>query len=432
MKQNNIISLYQNDLDVLSVVSCLKTKKKDIIIKGLSGDLNVITPVAISKNDNKNHCFVLENKKSAMVFYSSLSRLLIKEKIFFFPYSHRKAYDDDYINNANVVFRTEAIEAIARKTKEKKYLITYPEGLFEKTTNTKTKNKLSLIIKNGQNLDYNFLTNHLNEQNFKPVDFVKEPGQYSLRGSVVDVFSFTNKQPIRLEFNENKIIKIKLFNIESQLTIEERKEIKILANIEKQEQNAPFVSLFSLLNKDWLLWFENISLSANIIEKKYNESLEIYSSLKKKSNVLISKAPKDFFCSKNLFLKEIKPFQKIEFGKAFKNKGACFKFNSSPQPSFNKNLSLLVENIKSLEEKNYTILISFQSEEQTNRLNMYFDSIGYESSYTPVMIALGAGFIDHNNKRAVYTDHQIFNRYYKHRKQPIVVRKQKNPTKKTF
>ena len=156
MKQNDIISLYQNDLDVLSVVSCLKTNKKDIIIKGLSGDLSVITPVAISKNDNKNHCFVLENKKSAMVFYSSLSRLLKKEKIFFFPYSHRKAYDDNYVNNANVVFRTEAIEAIARKTKEKKYLITYPEGLFEKTTNTKTKNKLSLIIKKGQDLDYTF------------------------------------------------------------------------------------------------------------------------------------------------------------------------------------------------------------------------------------------------------------------------------------
>ena len=431
MKENDIISLYQNDLNVLSVVSCLKTNKKDIIIKGLSGDLSIITPVAISKNDNKNHCFILENKKSAMVFYSSLSRLVKKEKIYFFPYSHRKAYGGgDDVNNANVVFRTEAIEAIARKTKEKKYLITYPEGLFEKTTNTKTKNKLSLIIKKGQDLDYTFLTNHLNEQSFKHVDFVKEPGQYSLRGNVVDVFSFTNKQPIRLEFNENKIIKIKLFNIESQLTIEERKEIKILANIEKQAQNTPFVSLFSLLNKNWLLWFENISLSANIIEKKYNEALEIYTSLKKTSNVLISKSPKNLFCSKTLFIKEIKAFQKIEFGKSFNKKGIFFKFNSSPQPSFNKNLSLLVENIKSLEEKNYTVLISFQSEEQNNRLNTYFDSIGYESFYTPIMIALGSGFIDHNNKRAVYTDHQIFNRYYKHTKQPIVVRKQKNPIKK--
>ena len=275
MKQNDIINLYKNDLDVLSVVSCIKTKNTNVVLKGLSGDLNVITPVAISKNDNKNHCFVLENKKSAMVFYSSLSRLLKKEKIFFFPYSHRKPYDFDYVNNANVVFRTEAIEAIAKKTKEKKYLITYPEGLFEKTTNTQTKNKLSLTIKKGQELDYTFLTNHLNKQNFKPVDFVKEPGQYSLRGNLVDVFSFTNKKPIRFEFSKNKIIKIKLFNIESQLTIEEKKEIKILANIENQAQNVLFVSLFKLLNKNWLLWFENISLSANIIEQKYNEALEI-------------------------------------------------------------------------------------------------------------------------------------------------------------
>ena len=172
MKDNDLLSLYKNDLGVITVSSYLNQGNKNISIKGLFGDLNIITALAITKNDKKNHCFILEDKKSALIFYSSLSRLLKKEKIFFFPYSYRKAYDDEFINNANVVFRTEAIEAITNPTNEKIYLITYPEGLFEKTTNIQTKNKLSLLIKKGETLEYSFLVNYLEEQSFEFVDFV--------------------------------------------------------------------------------------------------------------------------------------------------------------------------------------------------------------------------------------------------------------------
>ena len=267
MKDNDLLHLYKNDIGVLAVSSYLKQGNKNISIKGLSGDLNIITALAVTKNDQENHCFVLEDKKSALIFYSSLSRLLKKEKIFFFPYSYRKAYDDEFINNANVVFRTEAIEAITNKSKEKIYLISYPEGVFEKTTNIQTKNKLSLLIKKGETLEYSFLVNYLEEQNFESVDFVKEPGQYSVRGNIIDVFSFTNKEPIRVEYEENKIVRIKLFNVVSQLTVEEKTKVKILANTEKNQTQSSFVSLFSILNEKWVFWFENLSLSANIIEE---------------------------------------------------------------------------------------------------------------------------------------------------------------------
>ena len=429
MKDNDLLNFYKNDIGVLAISSYLKQGNKNISIKGLSGDLNTITALAVTKNDKKNHCFILEDKKNALIFYSSVSRLLKKEKIFFFPYSYRKAYDDEFINNANVVFRTEAIEAITNKSKEKIYLISYPEGVFEKTTNIQTKNKLSLLIKKGETLEYSFLVNYLEEQNFESVDFVKEPGQYSIRGNIIDVFSFTNKEPIRIEYEENKIVRIKLFNVVSQLTVEEKTKVKILANTEKNQTQSSFVSLFSILNENWVFWFENLSLSANIIEEKFQEASLIYSSLEKKSKIMISQKPSVLFLSKKEFLNETKPFKRIDFGRNINIKNKIFSFSSSPQPSFNKNLSLLVDNIRSFEEKNYTILISFQSEEQVRRLRLYFESINYNSPHSAIMIPLGSGFVDHDNKRVVYTDHEIFNRYYKHTKQPIVLKKQKNPIK---
>ncbi len=429
MKENDLLNLYKNDLGVIDVSSYLNQGNKNISIKGLFGDLNIITALAITKNDKKNHCFILEDKKSALIFYSSLSRLLKKEKIYFFPYSYRKAYDDEFINNANVVFRTEAIEAITYTTNEKIYLITYPEGLFEKTTNIQTKNKLSLLIKKGETLEYAFLVNYLEEQSFEFVDFVKEPGQYSVRGNIIDVFSFTNKEPIRIEYEENKIIRIKLFNVVSQLTIEEKQKVKILANTEKNHLESSFVSLFSILDDSWFFWFENLSLSANIIDNKFKEASLIYSDLQKKSKIIISQKPSVLFLSKKNFLDEIKPFKRVEFGGKVNSKNKMFNFSSSAQPSFNKNLSLLVDNIRSFEEKKYRILISFQSEEQVTRLRLYFESINYISSHSPIMVPLGSGFVDHDNKRVVYTDHEIFNRYYKHTKQPTIIRKQKNPIK---
>lgn len=429
MKNNDLLNLYKNDLGVLAVSSYLNQGNKNISIKGLFGDLNIITALAITKNDKKNHCFILEDKKSALIFYSSLSRLLKKEKIFFFPYSYRKAYDDEFINNANVVFRTEAIEAITNPTNEKIYLITYSEGLFEKTTNIQTKNKLSLLIKKGETLEYSFLVNYLEEQSFELVDFVKEPGQYSVRGNIIDVFSFTNKEPIRIEYEENKIIRIKLFNVVSQLTVEEKQKVKILTNTEKNHLESSFVSLFSILDHRWVFWFENLSLSANIIDDKFKEASLIYSDLQKKSKIIISQKPSVLFLSKKDFIDEIKSFKRVEFGGNINSKNKMFNFSSSAQPSFNKNLSLLVDNIRSFEEKKYRILISFQSEEQVTRLRLYFESINYISSHSSIMVPLGSGFVDHDNKRVVYTDHEIFNRYYKHTKQPTIIKKQKNPIK---
>ena len=427
MNSVEIISAFENDIKTIEISKRIREEKR-VKINGLSGDLNVIIPIATSKNDNKNYCFIVSEKKKALLYYSKLCNYLHEDKVFFFPYSFRKPYDEELINNANVVMRTETIQAIIKKNKEKKYVVTYPEGLFEKFPDERTQKELSLILKKGGKINYDTLANTLNEQGFDFVDFVNNPGEYSIRGNIIDVFSFTNKKPVRIECDGDLVEKIKLFNVETQLTVEEKNEIKILSNIQREKDSVGFLPLFDFMDKNWSIWVEDKNLSDNIIKKKMLEAEEIYSEKVNKSDVLLPLPPEDIFYNTTDFSKKLNEFNCVYFGINEETKNAI-EYKSSPQPKFNKNLPLLADDIAKLEIDNYNIFISFQSEEQVKRLNTYFESTNKTPSYKPIISKISEGFVDHENKRVVYTDHEIFNRYFKHLNEPVVVKKQKNPIK---
>ena len=286
MTASKIISKYKKDIKTIALTSFIK-KNKRVSLSALSGNLSVIVPIAVSQNDNKNHCFVLPDKKKAFLFYSTLCGFLNKEQVFFFPYSFRKPYDNDLINNANVVMRTEAVQAISKIKTKKTYIVTYPEGIFEKFPEPKTQKKLTLLIKKKKKINHQEITNSLSNQGFVVVDFVTSPGQYAIRGNIIDVFSFTYKKPIRIECDNDVVERIKVFNIETQLTEKEVLEVKILSNIQKESGNGGvFMSLFEFLNKKWVFWVDEFGLSANIIDKKYKESAKQYNRIKKSSKVL--------------------------------------------------------------------------------------------------------------------------------------------------
>ena len=427
MNSLEIISAFENDIKTIEISKRIREEKR-VKINGLSGDLNVIIPIATSKNDNKNYCFIVSEKKKALLYYSKLCNYLHEDKVFFFPYSFRKPYDEELINNANVVMRTETIQAIIKKSKEKKYVVTYPEGLFEKFPDEKTQKELSLILKKGAEINYDTLANTLNEQGFDFVDFVNNPGEYSIRGNIIDVFSFTNKKPVRIECDGDLVEKIKLFNVETQLTVEEKNKIKILSNVQREKDSVGFLPLFDFMDKNWSMWVEDKNLSDNIIKNKMLEAKEIYSEKVNKSDVLLPLPPEDIFYNITDFSKKLNEFNCVYFGINEKTKNAI-EYKSSPQPKFNKNLPLLADDIAKLETDNYNIFISFQSEEQVKRLNTYFESTNKTPSYKPIISKISEGFVDHENKRVVYTDHEIFNRYFKHLNEPVVIKKQKNPIK---
>ncbi len=429
MSTSQILSKYTKEIKTIELQSVIN-ENKNISINGLCGNLNIIIPLSVSQNDSYSHCFILADKEKALVYYSNLCNFLKNEKVYFFPYSFLAPYDDELINNANVVMRTEVIQALIEKKKEKIYIVTYPEGLFEKFPEEKTQKEKRSSVKIKERLDTSDFLKTLNKNSFNRVDFVTEPGEYAVRGNIIDVFSFSYKKPIRIELDGNEVERLRLFGVNSQLTEEDVKSVNIVSNNEINEKKSEYVSLLCFMKKDWVIWGDEIGLSANIIDEKHKQAKLIFEEIKNKSKVVISHPPDKKFLKKSSFLNQTKRFKVINFGKNNpKENSHELNFNSSPQPKFNKNLSLLVEDLKSYQKKNYSINISFQSEEQSTRLSSYFDSVGFFLNYKKTISKLSEGFVDHETKTVYYTDHEIFNRYFKHANTPKVPKKQKNPIK---
>ena len=427
MSISEITSKYKDDLKVLEVSSRINNNKHGLFFSGLSGNLDVILPLSVSQKDESSHCFILSDKEKALVFYSNLCNFLNKNKVYFFPFSFLSPYDEDLLNNANVVMRTEAIQAVVSRKKEKIYIVTYPEGLFEKFPSEKFQNKLSLSIERKQKLNIKSFRNTLLDRGFSLEDFIAQPGDLAIRGNIIDVFSFSYKSPIRIEMDGDYVEKIKVFDVESQLTKKEVESVVVVSNLQSNEESKEYLSLFGFFNSNWCVWSDGVSLSANIIDENYLKSIDLFKKNQKKSNVLLKLPPEKIFLDKDSFLNEIHSFKVIETQNQTIKTSKKIHFNSTPQPSFNKNLSLLADDLKDLEERGYTLHISFQSEEQILRLTSYFESIGLTTKIKMLTTKLSEGFVDHENKVVFYTDHQIFNRYYKHSLQPRVVKKQKNP-----
>lgn len=182
MSISEITSKYKDDLKVLEVSSRINNNKNGVFFSGLSGNLDVILPLSVSQKDKSSHCFILSDKEKALIFYSNLCNFLNKNKVYFFPFSFLSPYDEDLLNNANVVMRTEAIQAVISRKKEKIYIVTYPEGLFEKFPSEKFQNKLSLSIERTQKLNIKSFRNTLLDRGFSLEDFIAQPGDLAIRG----------------------------------------------------------------------------------------------------------------------------------------------------------------------------------------------------------------------------------------------------------
>ena len=176
MSTSEIISMYKDRLKVVELQSEV-SKKNNVYISGLSGNLNVIVPLAITQNDSKSHCFILNDKEKALIYYSNLCNYLKNEKVYFFPYSFIAPYDNELINNANVVMRTEVIQALIEKEKEKIYIVTYPEGLFEKFPEEKTQKEKRSSVKIKERLDTSDFLKTLNKNSFRNISAI----YYNLR-----------------------------------------------------------------------------------------------------------------------------------------------------------------------------------------------------------------------------------------------------------
>jgi transcription-repair coupling factor (superfamily II helicase) len=381
------------------------TKSGDgkISLRGLTGSSAAVVLAATYQVNPFSTITILNDREEAAYFFDDLSSLGLEEKVLFFPSSYHRSIVQERIDSENIIFRTEVLNKLALN--ETGYLvITYPEAIMEKVISGPGLEKLTLHIRKGEKLSISFINEVLYEYGFERVEFVYEPGQYSLRGSIIDIFSFANEDPYRIDFFGDEVDSIRTFDIEDQISIETLTRISIIPNIQEGLHDEKRVSLFDFLDKRAVIAARSFTYVSAQIRQLQQEAKE------KNSNIDIN----DLVISGKEFKSGITDFACVEFGSGnYFNPSEALIFNTSKQPVFNKNFDLLGQNLKSNRQKGYRNILLTSSPKQIERLHAIFDDKGDPQKIDGLLFAINEGFIDHDLKICCYTDHQIFERYHR-------------------
>ncbi|EDP72603.1 transcription-repair coupling factor [Flavobacteriales bacterium ALC-1] len=378
-------------------------------LKGLVGSSFSIVISEAFKTAEKPFLLIFDDKEEAAYYLNDLEQLINDKDVLFYPGSYRRPYQIEETNNANVLLRAEVLNRINSR-KKPCVIVTYPDALFEKVVTKKELEKNTLKISVGNELSIDFVNEVLFEYKFKRVDFVTEPGEFSVRGGIIDVFSFSHDEPYRIEFFGDEVDSIRTFDVETQLSTERIKKVSIIPNVANKliaEQRESFLKYIS--NKT-VVFSKNASLTFSRINEFYIKAEEAFKNL---TSDVKHASPSELFCNSELLKRQFLEYTLVEFGTSALLSNQVIEFNTKPQPSFNKQFNLLIENLNENFSDGIINYIACVSEQQAKRFHDIFEDVEQEVHYKTIVLSLYQGFIDIEHKIAVYTDHQIFDRYHK-------------------
>ncbi|MDX1462163.1 MAG: transcription-repair coupling factor, partial [Marinirhabdus sp.] len=381
-------------------------------VSGLVGSATSVVIAEVFKSAERPLLFILNDKEEAAYHLNDLENLLGDESVLFYPGSYRRPYQIEETDNANVLLRSEVLNRINSRRKPA-LIVTYPEALFEKVVTKKELEKNTLKLSVNDTVSIDFVNEVLFEYKFKRTDFVTEPGEFSVRGGILDVFSFSNDEPYRIEFFGDDVDSIRTFDVETQLSLEQLKKISIIPNVENKMLDENRESFLKYIASKTIVCLKNEELLSGAIDKLFKKATEAYG--QQQGEVKMS-APAELFCTSELLQTQLQDFSRITLSTKTASAGTSdvITFHTVPQPSFNKQFNLLIENLNQNTEAGYTNYIFCSSEAQAKRFHDIFeDAQGHVSQFETVVFPLYQGFIDHENKNVCYTDHQIFERYHK-------------------
>ena len=426
-----LMKSYLEDHRIFTIVDriSLSTPQK-VHLQGLTGSASQFIIGAVFNHPSGlqlNHLVLLRDAEEAAYFHNTLENLTNALDIFYFPASYKNKKNYTLLNSSHVMLRTEALTKIGAGG-NRKVIITYPEALFEKVVLPNTLKQNILSIKQGETLNVDHILENFIEHGFTRTDFVYEPGQFAVRGGILDIYSFGNEKPYRLELFGNDVDSIRVFDPETQLSERRLLQVNIIPNIETQFESGEKVSLLNFLDENAVVWTEDWEFIKEKIEQQ-QEDLESYliliKSFKNKSSQVSQNDDLDDKreVNENDFVKapvleqQLLSRHIIEFGRKsyFANKGLHLQFNTRPQPSFNRQFDLLINDLNTFEKKNYNLYLFAENPKQLERLHSIFSDLHAPISFTPLATSIHEGFIDDDLKIVCYTDHQIFQRYHKYK-----------------
>ncbi len=417
---------------------------QQITLKNLQGSAPAFTLSGIFNHPScaqLNHVVVCEDAETAAYMHNSLENITNALNIFYFPSSFKNRKNFELLNPSHVMLRTEALTKFATQTGNRiGMLVTYPEALFEKVVLPSALSKNMIHIKQADVLNVEGVMQQLVDYGFERTDFVYEPGQFALRGGILDIYSYGNEKPYRIELFGNDVDSIRIVDPETQLSERKLLQVTIIPNVETQFDSGEKASLFDFLPEQTIYWFANTSLSFDrllqqeedlqiFLEVKDQRATEAASSRKSKfveeddkihkadltTNDFISTQSAIDFLSKSIV---------VTYGQSFEGESKPLEvtgphefisFQTKAQPAFNRQFDLLIKDLKSWIAKGFTLCLFAENPRQLERLYSVFEDLKAEIQFTPIPISVHEGFIDEERQLVCYTDHQIFQRYHKYK-----------------
>ncbi|MCX6277886.1 MAG: transcription-repair coupling factor [Bacteroidetes bacterium] len=371
-------------------------------LKDLVGSSRAIVTASVFEATSLTHLVLLPEKEEAAYFFNDLQQIL-KDRVYFFPSSFKKGFQSGIKDNQGLLSRTEVLNLLNSRLR-KFIIVSYPEAVTEKVVSKKYLEKNTLKLSVGERVNMEFVIDLLVEYEFERTDFITEPGQFSLRGGLIDVYSFSYDHPFRIEFAGDNVASMRSFDPSTQLSIQKLQEISIVPDIRVDAgKKINYESVFSFLPEKAVFWLSDVGSMAHIVGKQPASELLLHGSE---------------------FLRTFLDFSSIEFGTQpyFKTAGQVV-FNTVPQPSFNKNFDLFLSDLRKNEQEGYRNFLLADNPKQAERLQTILDDIEPKSINEPLVprpditatlnISLHEGFIDKDVKIAFYTDHQLFERYHR-------------------
>ena len=395
-------------------------KKTCTLIKGIVGSgLSFRLVTAFHKLD-LNLLLVMDNAEQAAYYFNDLEQLLNTTEVFYFPASYREAYRPEATNNANVLQRSEVLKKLGNN-KKKKIIVTYPEALFEKVISQKTLKRKTLPLKLGENIGLDFINETLFEYDFERVNFVTQPGEFSVRGGIIDVFSFSHQHPYRIEFFDEKIESLRSFNVNTQLSISSLSKIDILPNTSKISFSDKRTSIIESLSDECGLIINQLDLCLDRLGNLFKKAQKQFETLE----TTIQYPPETLFLNQQGLIDELKYKSLLLINSSEKfNHHEKISFKQSPQPSINKQFDRLIQILNDNHKSGFENFIFCSNDSQKKRLNDIFEenesTVHYKTEFCP----LYEGFEDLEAKLACFTDHQIFERYHKYKINSSVAKKE--------
>ncbi len=374
-----------------------------IYLQGCIGSYKTILLANLFQQVQKNFVILLNDREEAAYFYDDLNNLGWAENTLFFPSSFKRSIQYDSIEQENIVQRTEVLNKLADK-ENSYFLITYPEAVVESVISKAGLETNTLQVAKGDKISIEFINEFLFEYGFERVDFVYEPGQFSVRGSIVDIFSFSHDDPYRIDFFGDEIDSIRSFDIDNQISKNTFKRITVVPNIH-QDIEGEKVSLIEFLEGENIFIGNNLGQFFDFITEIHRQTILSKSDIENIQELIVTG---------NQLKNQLKTETVIDFGNdLFFEPDLTLKFSNSRQPVFNKNFDLLGENLVEYRKSGYEIFVLSSSEKQIERLVAIFNDTDINVKFTPAEFILHEGFVDNDLKICCYTDHQIFERYHR-------------------